>query len=152
MTTRRGFTILEILVVIVVVGILATVAVYALNVTRAANRDDKRISDVSVLRAGLSQYWLEQATYPASTGVNLGEQGANADKLTSSGFVSANDPSTPVYLLQVPVGPKANEFYYYHGSASGYSIKFTTERPTVYGAAGTYYAHSSGVDKDNSEK
>ncbi len=150
---KSGFTILEALVVIATVGILAGVAIYALNITRASNRDNKRISDVSVLRASLSQYWLQQASYPVSVPVDLGRPGTNTDRLTRDGFVASDHAATPVYLNRMPRGPKANEFYRYHGSSSGYSLRFKTERKTVYGAAGTWIAHSTGgVDQEDMEK
>ncbi len=149
---KPGFSILELLIVLVVVGILAAVAIYSLGITRASNRDAKRISDVSVIHASITQYWLQQASYPAATPTDLGRPGANADKLTASGFVGADSTSAPVYLSQIPTAPNAGEYYRYHGSASGYSLKFTTERPTAYGVAGTYFMHAGGVDKDDAEK
>lgn len=149
---KSGFTILEAMVVIATVGILAAVAIYALNVTRASNRDNKRISDVSVIRAALSQFWLQQATYPASAPVDLGRPGTNSYRLTRDGFVSNDNATTPIYLNSVPRGPKANEFYRYHGSSSGYSLRFKTERKTVYGPPGTWFAHSTGVDQEDTEK
>jgi prepilin-type N-terminal cleavage/methylation domain-containing protein len=111
LSLKKGFTVLEVLVVIAIIGILAAVAVYSLSVTRASNRDAKRISDISVLRAALSQHWLQKATYPQSEKVDLGRPGAEADKLTGNGFVGATIEATPVFMLQVPVGPKAGEKY-----------------------------------------
>ncbi|MCC7357439.1 type II secretion system protein [Candidatus Uhrbacteria bacterium] len=143
---KKGFTVLELLVVIAIIGILAAVSVYSLSITRASNRDAKRISDIAVMRAALSQHWLQKATYPQSEKVDLGRQGAEADKLTGNGFVAANIDAKPVFLLQVPLGPKAGEYYTYHGDNQGYSLRFVTERPTAYGAPGVYYGHSDGVD------
>jgi len=148
----KGFTILELLVVLVVVGILAAVAIYSLNITRAMSRDSKRVSDISVVRAALSQFWLQKATYPASDPVDLGKPGANADLLAGNGFTVSEQATEPIFLQQSPVGPKAGEYYRYHGSASGYSLRFQTERQTAYGAAGVWYAHSGGVDKEDAEK
>lgn len=152
LSRKPGFTLLEALVVILIVGILAAVAIFSLNVTRAGNRDSKRISDISVIRAGLTQYWLQKAGYPQSDSVDLARPGANADSLTISGFVSKDQLTQPVFLQAVPSGPKAGEYYHYHGSTQGYSLKFTTERVTAYGPAGTWYAHSDGVDKQDVEK
>ncbi|MDQ7814943.1 MAG: prepilin-type N-terminal cleavage/methylation domain-containing protein [Patescibacteria group bacterium] len=149
---RAGFTILELLVVIVFVGILAAVAIYSLNVTRATSRDSKRVSDVSVVRAALSQHWLQKASYPVSEGVNLGQVGANADVLAGNGFVAGDQAVDPLFLQRVPTGPKTGEYYVYRGAVSGYSIKFTTERVTAYGPAGTYYAHAGGVDTSDELK
>lgn len=152
LTRRSGFTILEALIVIIVVGILAAVAIYSLNITRASSRDSKRVSDISVMRAAMSQYWLQKASYPVSTPVDLGKPGVGADVLSGSGFTSKDQQLVPpVFIDQVPTGPKVNEYYTYHGSAEGYSLRFTTERPTAYGVAGTWYAHANGVDRTDTE-
>ncbi len=149
---KSAFTVLELLIVIVFVGFLAAIAIYALNITRASNRDAKRVSDVSVIRAALSQHWLRSATYPASGPIELGKPGNRADALTLSGFVEREAVNAPVFLQRVPTGPKVGEYYRYHGSAQGYSLRFKTERQTVYGSAGTWYAHADGVDKLDTEK
>ncbi len=149
---KRGFTILELLVVIAIVGILAAAAVYVLNITRASNRDAKRLSDVSVIQASLTQYWLQKASYPQTNAVDLGKPGVGADKLTGNGFVAKNVDASPVYLLQVPIAPKAGEYYTYVGSSQGYTLRFTTERSSAYGKAGVWYAHSGGVDQDPTQK
>ncbi|MBP9868997.1 type II secretion system protein [Patescibacteria group bacterium] len=149
---RSGFTILEALVVILVVGILASIAVYSLSVTRASNRDAKRISDVSVIRAALTQHWLQKASYPSTEAVDLGRPGGGAERLTASGFVASDSSTSPVFLEVVPIGPRSGEYYRYHGAASGYSLQFRTERATAYGPPGVYYAHTDGVDQEDVEK
>jgi len=150
--SKSGFTILEAIVVILFVGILASVAVYSLNITRASNRDAKRVSDIAVVRAALSQYWLQNASYPQNASVDIGRPGTEMNKLVSGGFVGADSNVTPVYLDRVPVGPKSRETYRYRGSAAGYSIRFVTERQTIYGKQGTWYAHSTGIDQEDVEK
>jgi prepilin-type N-terminal cleavage/methylation domain-containing protein len=149
---QRGFTILELLVVIAAVGILAAVAIYSLNLTRAASRDSKRVSDVSVMRAALTQFWLQKATYPTSDAVDLGRAGANADVLSGNGWSARDQAADPIILQQAPLGPKAGEYYRYHGSSNGYALRFVTERATAYGPAGTWYAHADGVDQVDEEK
>jgi len=150
MTYRRGFTILEALIVIAVFGLLATLAVLSLNSARASLRDAQRLSDVSTIRAGLSQYWLEKADYPTADSVMVGSAGAN--KLSSAGFVDQSDQATPVYIENLSGGPKSGEYYRYHGSASGYSLRFQTETKTDLGAANVYYAHASGIDREDADK
>lgn len=152
MNFRRGFTVLEALIVLAVFGLLATLAVLSLNSARASLRDAQRISDVSVIRSALSQYWLEKAAYPTSAGVDLGSPGTNTDRLTGSGFVSANDPSEPLYLNRVPTGPKVGEYYRYRAGANGYSIRFQTETRTDLGPPNVYYAHATGIDLEDVEK
>ncbi len=148
----KGFTILELLIVIAVFGLLATLAVLSLNSARARMRDAKRVSDVSIMRAALSQHWLEKATYPQSAGVNLGQAGTNTDVFTGSGFVSRELAQPPIYVQQVPLGPKSSEYYRYKANANGYSIRFQTETDTVLGEPNVYYAHAVGIDNEDVEK
>lgn len=152
MTFRRAFTILEILVVLAVFALLATLAVISLNSARASMRDAQRLSDISVMRAALSQYWLDKATYPESGGVELGMPGTNTDVFGSAGFAGAADSSQTLYLQRVPTGPRSGEYYRYKGSSSGYSIRFKTETRTDLGPANVYYAHQSGIDGEDVEK
>ena len=135
-----------------VFGLLATLAVLSLNSARASLRDAQRLSDVSIIRSSLSQYWLEKATYPQSAGVELGMPGSNTDKLSAAGFVASNDPMQPVYLNRVPTGPKVNEYYRYRAGANGYSIRFQTETRTDLGPANVFYAHATGIDLEDAEK
>jgi len=138
--------------VLAVFGLLATLAVLSLNSARASLRDAQRLSDVSIIRSSLSQYWLEKATYPQSAGVELGMPGSNTDKLSAAGFVASNDPMQPVYLNRVPTGPKVNEYYRYRAGANGYSIRFQTETRTDLGPANVFYAHATGIDLEDAEK
>ncbi|MFA5935693.1 MAG: type II secretion system protein [Patescibacteria group bacterium] len=148
---KSGFSILELLLVLAIIGILGAVAIYALSVSRATTRDAKRVSDISVMHSGLTQYWLQKASYPVSDPIDLGKTGSNAVGLTTNGFTGA-DGGGVVILQRIPVGPRANEFYRYKGTANGYSLRFTTERETAFGPGGTYYAHASGVDQQDVEK
>lgn len=148
---RSGFTVLELLIVVAVFGLLATLAILSFNSARAKLRDAQRISDVSVLRASLSRYWLEKATYPSNQNLELASPGSNSDRLTANGFTAASE-STQIYLERVPVGPRSGEYYRYTGGPNGYSIRFRTERDTALGKPNIYYAHASGIDQEDVEK
>jgi len=147
----KGFTLIELLIVIAIIGLLSSISIIILNGARRKSRDAKRVSDVQVIRAGLEQHWLEQAAYPTeATQVNLGT--GSATVLTSKGFETT--ATGAIYLPRVPTGPKSGEYYTYMSNSPtvGYVIRFVTEGVTTYGSAGTYYAHSNGVDTDPSVK
>jgi len=54
---QKGFSTLELLVVIVIILILAGISIIALNGQRAKARDAKRISDINQIRTVLEFYY-----------------------------------------------------------------------------------------------
>jgi prepilin-type N-terminal cleavage/methylation domain-containing protein len=150
---KPGFTVLEVLIVLAVFGLLATLAVLSLNSARARVRDAQRLSDVSTISAALSRYWLEKATYPSSAGVELSAPTSNTEVLSAGGFEKRDKAQPPIYLDRLPAGPKVGEYYRYKGGANGYSLRFSTESDTELGKANVFYAHSNGVmDGKDEEK
>ena len=149
---KSGFTILEVLIVLAVFGLLATLAALSLNSARARVRDAQRLSDVSTISVALSRYWLEKATYPSSAGVVLGAPGTKTEVLSAGGFEAREKAQSPVYLDRLPMGPKVGEYYRYKGGANGYSIRFSTESDTELGKANVFYANSNGVTDGKDEE
>ncbi len=143
---------LEVLIVVAVFGLLATLAALSLRSAHMRLRDTQRLSDISALQSSLRQYWLEKATYPVSASLDLGRPGVNADALTRDGFTSVAEAKPPFYLNHMPIGPKPGEYYRYQGGANGYSLRFQTESDTVYGQANVYFAHAGGVDMKDEQK
>lgn len=61
-----GFTVLEFLVVLAIIGILIAVALTGIDLSRKKSRDDVRISDVQVIILALEQYREACREYPKS--------------------------------------------------------------------------------------
>jgi prepilin-type N-terminal cleavage/methylation domain-containing protein len=64
MITKKGFTLIEMLIVIAVIGVLASLTLPAINNARAKARDTRRISDLHSIRTVLETYVNEKAVYP----------------------------------------------------------------------------------------
>jgi general secretion pathway protein G len=66
----RGFTIVELLIVIVIIGILAALVIVTYNGIQQKARDTERKTDVKALQGQLEAYWANAAKYPTLDQVN----------------------------------------------------------------------------------
>lgn len=68
--TSRGFTIVELLIVIVVIGILAALVIVTYNGIQQRARDTERKTDIKGMQGQLEAYWADQAKYPTLANAN----------------------------------------------------------------------------------
>lgn len=67
---NRGFTIVELLIVIVVIGILAALVIVTYNGIQQKARDTERKTDIKALQGHLEAYWADNAKYPTLADAN----------------------------------------------------------------------------------
>lgn len=63
----NGFTVVELLVVVVVIAILASITIIAYNGVQGRTRDDKRKTDILNITKALELYYSDNGAYPVST-------------------------------------------------------------------------------------
>lgn len=61
---QKGFTIVELLIVIVVIGILAAIVVVAYNGVQGKSRDSARIAKVKSISKAIELYYIDNGRYP----------------------------------------------------------------------------------------
>jgi prepilin-type N-terminal cleavage/methylation domain-containing protein len=61
----KGFTIVELLIVIVIIGILATLVIVTFTGIQQKARDSQRQTDIGALNSHVTAYYAETGTYPA---------------------------------------------------------------------------------------
>lgn len=83
---KEGFTIVELLIVIVVIGILAGLVITTYNGIQQKARNTERQTDLKALQGQLEAYYATNGYYPTAT--NLGAGGTDGtDNVT---FIQAN--------------------------------------------------------------
>ncbi|HLU62414.1 MAG TPA: type II secretion system major pseudopilin GspG [Gammaproteobacteria bacterium] len=110
---QRGFTLIEIMVVIVILGILATVVV-----PRIMDRPDqakivKAQSDIRAIEAALNLYRLDNFNYPTT------DQGLEALVRKPSGSPEPRNYKAGGYLDRLPKDPWGNDYQYLNPGRRG---------------------------------
>jgi type II secretion system protein G len=129
---KKGFTLVELLVVIAIIAILSTLSVVALNSARAKSRDARRQSDIKQIRTALDMYYDSSSSYP-TTCAGLGSS-TGCLCLTSIGWVSSSvsDCTGTIFMQKVPKDPGAYSYNYTLGAGSTtYKIVYTLDNGTV---------------------
>ncbi len=91
---KQGFTLIEILIVVAIIAILASVVLVGLGPTQQAGRDARRISDLAEIQNGLELYYNKNGYYPYK-GITTWLDFAGALKSGGTGITTVpNDPST----------------------------------------------------------
>ena len=106
LASARGFTLIELMVVIVILGLLATVVV--INVLPSQDRAmaEKARADVALLEQALDSYRLDNLTYPRT------EQGLQALQQPPPGLARPERYRTGGYVRRLPADPWGNPYQY----------------------------------------
>lgn len=109
----RGFTLIEILVVVTILGILAALVVPQLM----SYPDDARITraqqDIQTLRTALDLYRMDNFAYPST------EQGLRALAERPSGRPEAPNWRSGGYIKELPKDPWGSDYVYLSPGRSG---------------------------------
>lgn len=92
---QSGFTIVELLIVIVVIGILAGLVLNTFNGIQSRARDDERKTDVNAVQGHLEAYHADNGRYP--TDANMADAAWVAANLEGLDAEALNDPSSGTY-------------------------------------------------------
>ena len=162
----RAFTLSELLIVIAIIGLLATIAVAAVSSARAKARDTKRASDLKQIQKALELSYEPGSGYPVvASGIVLG--GTTTDVLCSLGSASGfkadqtagNCDAGKIYMGLVPSNPVPGGANYVYKSTdgagsvctiapcNGYCIQSTLEQGVAASglSAGTVIADQTAV-------
>lgn len=129
---KKGFTLLEILLVIAAIGILAAIVIVAINPQRqlAQVRDTERSSSVNTLYQAMEQYLISEGSYPDSVTTTYQE-------VCNTGSEPSSDPVTdctgyldlrvlvPTYLAAIPNDAASDD------PGTGYEVAINSENSGI---------------------
>ncbi|HBP00580.1 MAG: hypothetical protein UU48_C0004G0013 [Candidatus Uhrbacteria bacterium GW2011_GWF2_41_16] len=97
--SRKGFTLIEFLVVFFVIGLVGTLAVVAVDAARSKQRDAARLSNVRQIQSAVEDFFVENNRYPTGQSIPLGN--AQAVCLATDDFQGVCDVAATNVILRV---------------------------------------------------
>jgi prepilin-type N-terminal cleavage/methylation domain-containing protein len=117
---RKGFTLIEILIVVAIIAILASVILVGLGPTQSLGRDARRVSDLHEVQNGLELYYNSQGSYPI------------ADDTVWTNLGTALNAAVPS-ISAIPNDPSGGTHSYIYGTdakGASYILQATLENPS----------------------
>lgn len=109
---KRGFTLLELILVVAIVALLSVLGAVSVSAQRKKANDAKRRTDIHELQVALEGYYTDHGRYP--------------DQLPAAGQPLVSVDGQTVYLRSVPRDPKnvAPSIYVYNATPSGQAATY----------------------------
>lgn len=143
--SKSGFTIVELLIVIVVIAILAAITIVAYNGIQQRGRDSDRKSGVTTIQKALELYHIDNGGYPTCTAnVTYIPGGTRGSCLTDAASFIAS--LAPKYIQKVPQDPTGTgdfKFFYVFGSKKLTDVTYSASSDDNY-VIGVHYEAQGG--------
>ena len=124
---RQGFTLVELMVVIVIMGILVTIGTFAFQTSQKKSRDSRRKSDVNQVTKALEMYNTDVGTYPSGGTASTTDAGkiigcGDTTKVVCNWGESFSNTTKATYMVKLPKDPQTSRTYYYERIGNGYRL------------------------------
>ncbi len=120
-THRKGFTLIEMLIVIAIIGILASIVLVGIGPVQRQARDSRRAADLRQVQNALELCFSKTGSYPPSSNWAI-----LTNNLTGGGSPASTLCGTGGVVRQVPATPSGAQ-YEYAQVGTGYVLAATLE-------------------------
>lgn len=135
---QRGFTLIEIMVVILILGLLATLVVQNLRGATDRAKRTKAQTDIASLRTALDRYYLDNGVYPTT------DQGLQALVARPNGGRIPANYEEGGYVTGIPSDPWGHP-YVYQSDGNSFVLK-------SFGADGVEGGEGKNADIEEDER
>ncbi|HNX10723.1 MAG TPA: FISUMP domain-containing protein [bacterium] len=140
MTKKTGFSLVEMLVALFIIGLISAIVSVSVSSFRQKSRDTERMSDIKQIQAALELYRQSEGSYP--------------DSLTFGAALMGSTSSTTVYAAKLPTNPittnhdncSGSEYAYSLNSKGSYNLEFCLERGEGEMTIGSHCARPTGIN------
>lgn len=108
--SSKGFTLVELLIVVIVIGILAAITVVAYQGMQIRARNAQRVQDVKVIAKAIELYYIDNGTFPNSI-CNLGAGcriNGSWNSTSDASWSNLESQLVPTYMSKLPQDPLAS--------------------------------------------
>jgi prepilin-type N-terminal cleavage/methylation domain-containing protein len=125
---KKGFTLIEVLLVMALIAILITISLTSLNIESRFidSRNDVRKNNIQTIEGAVSQYRLQEGSYPTGLDRTYREI-CDPDALSCTGFFNLKTFLVPKYLQAIPQDPNDTD----NVGGSGYSLAIDSTTNTI---------------------
>lgn len=118
---KRGFTIIELMVVVSIIAILSAIGIATFVYAQKQSRDARRISDLRSIESALELYFAKNRLYPSNT---LWRNSKDFPGTWITQSIIDRESFTPTFLPAVPNDPSnTSKSYAYWSYVYGYNYK-----------------------------
>lgn len=139
---NQGFTIVELLIVIVVIGILALLVITTYSGIQSKARNSQRQTDVASIQTQLEAFYSQNGYYPSLA--NMNSDSWRQTNMKSLDDESLIDPSNTTASKTLIAAPAARSYAYAVTNSSGASCESDATTCAQYTLTATYEGTVNG--------